>query len=349
MAPFIMNPFRFSSGGSVGSWKELDRNILLSPNTEIDITGLPTKQYYMVIRHTLGRNASISSNGGYELNADGGANYAIRRAYIGDTGSTDVNFNDLDLWDTNNDQNFAVEYFSNVTGQEKLFYSQNLNSNVGGSSTAPFPVGITGKWANTTDAINQITLKTLSVQTWNTGSQVIVLGYDPTDTHTDTDNFWQELASVDLSGGTADDINSGTFAAKNYLCVQTFMELDGGVNTITGNCTFNGDTGTLYSRSRSNNGAARSSGTDETSIDVRGGESKNRFDTMYISNRTVKEKLVNGNLIAAGSGASTAPDSTIYGAKWDNSAAQVTQINFENIDALGSYGVNSFMKVWGHD
>ena len=83
MAPFIM--------------KELDRNILLSPNTEIDITGLPTKQYYMVIRHTLGRNASISSNGGYELNADGGANYAIRRAYIGDTGSTDVNFNDLDF------------------------------------------------------------------------------------------------------------------------------------------------------------------------------------------------------------------------------------------------------------
>jgi hypothetical protein len=42
---------------------------------------------------------------------------------------------------------------------------------------------------------------------------MVVLGWDPADTH--TSNFWEELASVDLSGGAATNIDSGTITAKN--------------------------------------------------------------------------------------------------------------------------------------
>jgi hypothetical protein len=48
-----------------------------------------------------------------------------------------------------------------------------------------------------------------------TNSEAVVLGWDPADTH--TSNFWEELASVDLSGGAADILDSGTFTAKKYL------------------------------------------------------------------------------------------------------------------------------------
>ena len=342
-SPFIMNPYRFAGGGAVGGWTELDRNILTVANTEIDITGLPNKQYYMIIRHTLGQNTNITHNGGYQLNGDTGANYAVRRGYIGATANGDPNFNQIDLWDTGNVNNFHVAYISNISGEEKLFFAQNNNQNTGGSSTAPYPVNIAGKWADTTEPIDQITLKTLSTNTWNVGSEVIVLGYDESDTH--TDNFWEELASVDLSSGTDDDLSSGTFTAKKYLCVQTYLEQVSG--DIRGNVTFNGSSGTLYSRSRSNNWATRSQAEDETSIDVRGGSSQNWYSTMYIANRSGNVKLINGNIVLSATGNSNGVDTTLFGAKWD-STAQVTEINFNNTDA-GSYGTNSIIKVWGHD
>tara|TARA_R110000824_G_scaffold395467_1_gene596122 strand:- start:1158 stop:2252 length:1095 start_codon:yes stop_codon:yes gene_type:complete len=348
-SPFIMNPYRFAGGGAVGGWKELDRNILTVANSSIDITGLPNRQYYMVIRHTLGQNTDITHNGGYQLNGDDEDHYAVRRGYIGNTTSEDTDFGDIDLWDTGNNNNFHVAYISNISGEEKLFFAHNNNQNTGGSSTAPYSVNIAGKWADTTEPIDQITLKTLSSNTWNVGSEVIVLGYDESDTHTDTDNFWQELASADLSSGTDDDLSSGTFTAKKYLCVQTYLEQDGG--DIRGNVTFNDDpnatAGTLYSRSRSNNWATRSQAEDESSVDVRGGSSQNWYSTMYIANRSNKVKLINGNIVLSATGNSNHVDHTLFGAKWD-STAQITEINFHNTDG-GSYGTNSIIKVWGHD
>ena len=347
MSNIVINPYSFGGGGAVGGWTELDRTTLLAPNTEIDITGLPNKQYYMILRHTLGQNVDISHNGGYQLNGDTAANYAVRRGYIGASAGTNVNFNDIDLWDTGNVTNFHAAFISNIAGSEKLFYAQNNNQNTGGSSTAPYAVCITGKWANTTNAIDQITLKTLSANTWNTGSEVIVLGYDESDTHTDSDNFWQELASADLSGGTSDDLSSGTFTAKKYLFVQAYTQYD--TSNIACKLTFNGDTGTLYSISRSKDRAARVDEINQTSIDTRGdNELRNWYHTMYIINNSGNEKLVNGNVTLAESGAANYPNTTLYGAKWDNTASQITEINFNN-DAAGNYGTDSIIKVWGHD
>ena len=148
------------------------------------------------------------------------------------------------------------------------------------------------------------------------------------------------------SGGVADNLSSGTFTAKKYLWVQCFMEQD--TSSITGNTTFNADTGSNYSRRRSNNGAADSTGTSETSIDVRGGETKNRFDNMFIINNSAEEKLVIGSMTVTTAGAGTAPDRTEYVSKWSNTSSQITSINFSNIDP-GNYGTKSIIKVWGSD
>jgi hypothetical protein len=80
---------------------------------------------------------------------------------------------------------------------------------------------IVGKWDNTSDAINSITNHFLDGG-GIANDELIVLGWDPTDDH--TTNFWEELASVDLSGGAASSLDSGTILAKKYLWVQMLME-----------------------------------------------------------------------------------------------------------------------------
>jgi hypothetical protein len=54
-----------------------------------------------------------------------------------------------------------------------------------------------GKWANTSNPIDDSLNFKRSIK-WRfcTGSEVVVLGWDPADTH--TSNFWEELASVEL-------------------------------------------------------------------------------------------------------------------------------------------------------
>lgn len=47
-------------------------------------------------------------------------------------------------------------------------------------------------------------------------------------------------------------------------------------------------------------------------------------------------------------GAGTAPHRAEAVFKWANTSNQITEIDFHNSGA-GSYGTNSFIKVWGSD
>lgn len=158
---------------------------------------------------------------------------------------------------------------------------------------------------------------------------------------------WAKLSSVTLCA-TGDNLNSGTICATTFVNVYAFMEQCS--SSITGNTTFNSDTGANYARRRSNNYAADGTGTAESAIDIRGGESKNRLEINFIYNTSAQEKIVMGWLVVAGptSGAGTAPDITHYSAKWANTSAQITEINFNNIDP-GDYGTNSNITVIGTD
>ena len=321
-----------------GGWKELGRHTLGSNTAPITVSSLPNKRYYMVLR-------SWSGNTGlYErFNNDSGSNYASRRSTNGGTDST-LTSQSAFPWGNagyTTTPNFAIDYVANLASKEKLGQRLWAMQMTAGAGTAPDRAEIAYKWVNTSDAINRMDMPVGS-GTLDSGSEMVVLGYDPDDTH--TDNFWEELASVDLSGGTADDISSGTFTAKKYLWVQCFMEQD--TSSITGNVTFNSDTGSNYSRRRSNNGSSDSTGTNESSIDVRGGETKNRFENMFIINNSAQEKLVIGHMVVTTAGGSNAPDRTEYVAKWANTSSQITSINFNNIDP-GNYGTKSFIKVWG--
>ena len=266
------NADRIGTDAISGGWKELGRT---SNSSLPDVTSLADKKYLMFLNFQES-NASRPVPS-LRLNGDSGSTYTRRGAYGGgsdyaNTSKTLISFSNQP---SSNDTvpYFTVGYIANKSDKEKLMIINNTYSETGvGASNAPQRVETVGKWTNTSDAVDQLSIVSSAGDSFNTNGELVVLGYDPDDSH--TDNFWEQLASVDLSSA-GDNISSGTFTAKKYLWVQCFMEQTD--NTITGNITFNGDTGSNYSRRRSNNGATDSTGTSESSIDVRGGESKNRF------------------------------------------------------------------------
>ena len=328
--------------GAVGGWVELGRTTLGSSGDTISVGSLSDKRYYMVLCDLQQVTSGIRS--ATRLNGDTGSNYATRDSENGVADGTATSVSYIKNSGSNTYNGFNVGYLSNLSSKEKLMINHYAGAGNSGAASAPTRHETVGKWTNTSNPISTIAQYNDQAGDFNTGSECVVLGWDPADTH--TTNFWEELASADLSGGAADDISSGTFTAKKYLWVQCFMEQD--TSSITGNVTFNSDTGSNYSRRRSSNGATDSTGTSESSIDVRGGETKNRFENMFIINNSAQEKLVIGNMVVTTAGVGTAPDRTEYVAKWANTSNQITSINFNNIDP-GNYGTKTTIKVWGSD
>jgi hypothetical protein len=335
----------------VGGWKEVARHTLGSNANPILASSIPDKRYYMVLYHTKHSSGSWNQprvrfgNG----STDAGSNYTQR--YVFDYASSDTttapNTYFLGWAGSGNNPNqplFGMFHVANKSDKEKLVIHHATDNDATGNSDAPRSVEQVAKWTNISNVIDRIELNSASGSSnFTSGDEIVVLGWDPDDNH--TDNFWEELANVNLASA-GDNISSGTFTAKKYLWVQCFMEQTN--NTITGNITFNGDTGGNYCRRRSNNGGSQSVGLGENSIDVRGGESKNRFENMFIKNIAGDEKLVIGHHVVTTAGDDQTPDRTEYKAKWTNTSNQITSINFNNIDS-GDYGTKSFIRVWGHD
>jgi hypothetical protein len=327
-----------------GGWKEIGRTTLGSAGATIDVSSLPDKQYYM----TLFSGTRASGNDvSYRYNGDTVSNYAGREVYNGGSENeySDQNHNRVFGGGT---MNFDVQYIANIADKEKLMIGHGTHSSTG-NSAIPTRVQRAQKWDDRSESIDEVNLFNLSAGNFNTDAEVVVLGYDPDDTH--TDNFWEELASVDLSGGTATSLSSGTFTSKKYLMVQWFCERSGSgdiqpvLQVGTGGSIDNGQN---YPMRLSHNG-----GTDFTSSSYRGysvwGSSNQRFETMFIINNSANEKLCishgAGNNSAGGN---VAPDRTEYVGKWTNTSGQINIVSLKDQDGI-TLGTATQMKVWGHD
>jgi hypothetical protein len=239
---------------------------------------------------------------------------------------------------------FSVSYLSNKSDKEKLHINHSVNAYTDGAGTAPYRQESVNKHAQTSNAINSVTvLNGAGSGDYASGSEVVVLGWDPADTH--TTNFWEELASVELSSA-GDNLSSGTFTAKKYLWVQVFLKASGSINT---DFTFNNDTGSNYSERWSINGGTDGSATSINKLDMLSTTSYNEFANMFIINNSSNEKLVITHQIGEeGSGAGIASRRQELVGKWSNTSSQITEIDFTNVQT-GSFDTGSILKVWGAD
>ena len=327
-----------------GGWVELGRTTLGSAGDTISVSSLPDKKYYMILKNVFGSGLCTDR---FTFNSDTGSNYAWRKSANGASDSTAVNqVRQITHTNADLDNAFFVGYVSNLANKEKLHINHATIATTTGASTAPIRDETVSKWSNTSDAISTMTMTNDQSGDYNTGSEMIVLGWDPADTH--TTNFWEELASVDLSGGDASSLSTSTITAKKYLWVQFFVEV--GTTNDDVYVRFNSDTGSNYSWRRSIDGGSDSTNTSNTSIDPEGSlqTSQPMFANMFIINNSGNEKLVIGNTTRSNTaGAGNAPTRREWAAKWANTSNAITEVSLTA--QSGNLKSKTIMKVWGSD
>jgi hypothetical protein len=331
------NPVDAISGG----WKELARTTLGSASHPITVSSLPDKRYYMVLAHNI---AGGSINWNFRVGTGGtldtGSNYSDRHSQNGAGDSTTAPANRWgDILANASKDRFTQLYIANKSGSEKLMTGHVADRGTStGAGSAPERVEIVGKWTNTS-LIDALSLQDDNSQNFGSGSEMVVLGWDPTDTH--ATNFWEELASVsgDASSTT---MTTGTITAKKYLWYQMFIE-----DTQSLKMEFNGDGGLNYSRRYSIDGATDGTSTGVGYFGIQA-NTTSCFINGFIVNNSANEKLVIQHNVERGTaGAGTAPNRFEFVGKWANTSAQITRID---LDKAGSnFTANSIIKVWGSD
>lgn len=340
-------------GGAVGGWKELGRTTLGSANDNITVSGLADKRYLMTLFYSsggTGGNSEIS----WQLNSDTGSNYSVRYSSNGGgdgyfTSKSYMHGDPYDIDDTN--PRFSVSYLSNYASKEKLHISHSMRSNTAGAANAPARGESVSKWSNTSNAVSSITANNRNTGTWSTNDEVVVLGWDPADTH--TNNFWQELASVDWSSGNT--IDTGSFTSKKYLWVQMSYQSSASNWSFI---NFNSDnSATKYAGRTSINGGADgtiapySASEQYYQVLGEGGGSiyANNFVNMFMINNASNEKLgivhsyqIKSTELGAGSPGSRF-ESVIKYAETTNPITQIELIHDTNDFEGGT------IKVWGSD
>jgi len=331
-------------GGAVGGWVELGRTTLGSDTSPITVSSLSDKRYYMLLCDygTQGTNNDHS----FRLNNDSGSNYSERYNFNGGTDGTFTSDTEINInGGTANLRNFNVSYLANISSKEKLMISHAIQSNTSGATDTFTRSEIAAKWANTSSAVNRIDAVTTNGGGYKSGDELVVLGWDPADTH--TTNFWEELASV-TTGSAGDTLQSGTISAKKYLWIQASYKNDGAAD-INALPRFNGDGGANYSKRSSTNGGVENTRINRTWIDLESGGQTQRFANMFIINNASTEKLcIYHQMDYGASGSGTAPNRIEGVAKWANTSSQITSIEWDQRDA-GDYAAGAELRVWGAD
>jgi len=336
--------------GSVGGWVEVGRTTLGSSNSNINVTSLSNKRYYMILCNSVGRSGT-SDNGFYRDgngSYDSGSNYARRNNKNGaaDQTSTSATAN-YGVMVPALGSDLFVGYIANLSGNEKLYINHQVNSNTAGASNAPIRHEQVQKHAFTSNPIDQLQFFTDNVDTYDTGSEVVVLGWDPADTH--TNNFWQKLGTTSWSSG--DDIDvTFTGSEKKYLWFQGYATLSG-----AGRTNIRVGDGSVATSNYAYRRWHGSTGSEETftSADRMGATSGN-IDTIdfwngFIINNSGNEKLMIAHCVRGGTaGAANAPERTEIAGKYAYTSGQLDRIRLYN-DTAGVDLNGGQLTVWGAD
>ena len=341
------NSLQTAQGGAVGigGWVEVGRTTLGSAGDDITVSSLPDKRYYMILSDLQDNGSSISSQirlGNSSI--DTGSNYAKRTSKAGgaDATATSQSTIDVNTGFAASEDSFNITYIANKSNKEKLIQNW-WTSNAAGAGNAPYRIECAAKWANTSNSLDIFNNHNAEAGSYNTGSEAVVLGWDPADTH--TTNFWEELASVNASGSST-NLSSGTITAKKYLWVQAYTsDVAGDVNM-----TFNNVTTSTYARRYSTNGGSDNTGASAANLNnlIGAGNGTKTFGNCFIVNNSANEKLCMFHHIRQNAaGAGTAPTRMESVGKWANTSAQITEIDIDSTS--GNFSSNSIIKVWGSD
>lgn len=330
-----------AGGGGVGGWVELGRTTLGSAGDDITVSSLANKRYYMFLQSHISSGTTASP---VRLNSDTGSNYAARENADGGADTTITSTDRIFTGSVDSVNGFLMGYVANKSDKEKLLNLHLIRNTATGAGTAPNRQDTAGKWANTSNAISSITTFNSEAGSYDTNSELVVLGWDPADTH--TNNFWTELSSTTLASANA-NLSSGTITAKKYLWLQAAL-IPTAAHDVS--MTFNNDTAGNYATRDSRNGASDSLNTSVSSFNITPATSPSViwFVNAFGINVSSKEKLWIGHIAyAETAGAGNAPRRNEFVGKWINTSSQITEIDLNS--TTSTFASGSTIKVYGSD
>jgi len=157
-------------------WEEIGRTTLGSAGDVITVSGLPARKYLKVIVTTLDTGGAI--NMVMTLNNSTTANTYPWREVIDAVVSSNTTAQGITL----NAASAAVPQTAeilihNYATDEKTILATSIAAGTAGA-TAPNLKNLAGKWTNTTDQITRIDITNSAAGSYNTGSEVVVLGHN---------------------------------------------------------------------------------------------------------------------------------------------------------------------------
>ena len=341
---------RVGSDAISGGWKEVGRTTLGSAGDALTVSSFADKRYYMVLYNAipsgeLTEYMTMGSSG----TKDTGSNYVTRVSQEGGSDSTYTSRANIVFAAKSGatQPEFGVSYIANKSDKEKLLIGHSSNAVTAGAGTVPDRSEFVAKHVQTSNPLDVVSFDNTGSGDFASGSECVVLGYDPDDTH--TDNFWEELANVTTTS-SADFFSSGTITAKKYLWVQAYVKQASPYST---GLQFNSDTANNYAVRFSGNGNADSTAGTNTwkcALNYSSLAGGGYFMNAFIINDSSKEKLVIGHTTEnSSSGAGTTPNRLESAGKWANTSDQITsiQIRKESGAGGGQLQSGSFIKVWG--
>lgn len=343
---YLINPFiSFPAGGAVGGWKELGRTTLGAAGDSIKVTGLTTKRYYTYLVHTkndAASNIQMALRVGSGL-IDAGNNYALRRSSDGGGDSTLTNRSEINQSPGGQNLKFVQGYIANFATKEKLIMEHYCDSNSSGAGAAPGRRETVAKWINTANPIDQIEILQTGAGDFSSGDELVILGWDPADTH--TDNFWEELATDTLTGADS-NVQLTLSTARKYLWIQAYLKPTA---TLVPWLRFNNvSTGTPYAFRKSDNGETDPApSTSQNQIVIGTSESIPQLVNIFVINVSANEKLVIAHSVAQNTLGLNAPTRRETVAKHALTGSLITEVDF--VSSISSFASDSEFKVWGAD
>lgn len=337
----------FGAVAVVGGLVEVGRATLGSPGDTITVSSLPDKGYYVVLTSDINSGATQNTPRLGNGTADSGANYAVRFSRDGAADIAQTSQTQLGGTQSGSFPKFSVMYIANLSAKEKLTQLWEVLQNTAGVSNVVERTEHVGKWVNTSNPLDVVQAFNADAGSFNTGSQVVVLGWDPADTH--TTNFFEEEGSA--SGSTL-DITLST--ARKYMWSQ-FLVRAGSASTTLKLRVGNGslDSGNNYAVRQSDDGTADTTTGTTDGIQLNTNTlaaNELLFVNVFMLNISAQEKLliIHTADTNTGLGASNAPGREEIVAKHVNTSNLDDHIGI--VATAGSISATSSQGTsWGGD
>lgn len=160
---------------TVWGWEELGRTTLGSAADTITVSSLSAKKYLRIMCQLIASGAIDSA---LQFNGDTGANYAWRISTNGGADSTGTGSTFVPGQTSATANQFLIFEATNVSAQAKQVWGEVENDGASGAGTAPVRREVWAKWHNTSSQISSVSCFNSAGGSFDTGSEVIVLGHN---------------------------------------------------------------------------------------------------------------------------------------------------------------------------